>query len=153
MKKIALTILSLLLLNLFMLLGIHSYSVNHLTAQAQQTLQTRELKGTVNKIEGNRMVFEDSQGMQEVSIPENISLTRNGEVVSLSQLQPTDEVAITVGENNEVIAVTATPQARVNMMRTLLIGAVLLGIVLVALSLFMRRTQQPHIKTTPAPSM
>jgi hypothetical protein len=153
MKKIQQSALVILLMSLFIFTGLsnfHLVKAQNTSQQAQTTVQTDTVSGTVLKMGNNRITVQTDNATKEYTFPGNIKITRNGTISNKDSIKPNDRITLTVSQKGEVLAADTTAGETVQNFKfalpMVLLGLLALGII----GLAFRKSQEGHIKTTTA---
>lgn len=133
-------------LALTMLLFVQSLSIAQSQTPELTPVNTRQVEGTLNRIEGSTLFIQSDDNVQQVNVPSGITITRNGSTVGLNELAVNDRVVVTTADNS-VIRVEATSEALIEGASTALM--VSLGLIALSIIGFMlwRKSTQSHIKS------
>jgi hypothetical protein len=119
---------------------------------AVQQVNSSQISGEVMKVQttGDNTVFTLNTGGQtvDVTVPNNVNITRNGVQIQASEVKPNDDITVTQNDRGEVLGVSAV-SGKVDDLSKFLIPlaiATILGIG--ALMFFMQKANKGHIKTT-----
>ncbi len=97
----------------FVASGLFVFSLAVLPASAQietpaQAIQVAQVKGEVLKRDSDKITIQNGDTVQEYSIPRNIKISRNTFGATVEDIQPNDNVTLTVGPTGEVLGLEAT---------------------------------------------
>ena len=70
-----------------------------------QEVQTNRLTGQIVKVEDSSLTVNTTEGVKEVTVPNNINISKNGNAVSKTELKPGDGVIITQSSNGEILSI------------------------------------------------
>jgi hypothetical protein len=115
-----------------------------------QTIQIAQVKGEVLKRDSDKITIKNGDTVQEYSIPRNIKINRNTFGSTIEDIQPNDQVTLTVGPSGEVLSVDAT-SGQVSDTGKWAIPLVLVLAILAAVGYLMyQKTTKGQIKTQAA---
>lgn len=120
---------------------------NQVLAQSEKAIATREVAGTVLRKDSSVLSIQTNNGVRELSIPDNIKITRNYMSSTISEIQPNDKVKVQVADSGQILSVDVTSGSLVektSMLVPLLIGAALAA---GAVLLLVKKRDEQHIKT------
>lgn len=114
-------------------------------------VDTRQIEGTVLRKEGDRLFVDTGQGVREVRVPSNVSVTRNSVRSGINNIEPDDRVIVTTNMDGQVLSVSATSREVFDWTR---LGLPLILLAALAAGVFtyiIRRSRPPRINTEEVP--
>lgn len=101
---------------------------NTFAQQAPQALETREISGEVLQLQNQTLTIKTDDGVSQIPINDNITISRDARDAQVQDLEPGDNVTITQTITGQVLGVESTSQTSQDVMQTALplIGLVLL---------------------------
>jgi hypothetical protein len=121
-------------------------SSTYVIAQVE-TVQTKDFTGKIVKVENRTFFVKSGNDTREVTIPDNVSITRNGQTIEMREVQVDDDVKVTTDQSDAVLAFDVTSQA---MKRAVPLAVIvgLLGLVAAVIGLmFWKKTHTAQIQT------
>jgi len=113
------------------------------------SITTTDFTGRVIKIESNQITIQSGNDTRIFTIPNNISIKKNGTDVQFNDIQIDDQVTVTLDPNNLVLKLSITSGSFIDGTRIVLIGGVLVVAILAVLYFIFRNQNKGHIKTFP----
>lgn len=113
-----------------------------------RNVETREVKGQIIKVEGNRATLQSNNETMEIAIPESIAITRNAQNADRNDLKPGDQITLIQTPQGDVLSIEATEEGFIDwktLTLPLIIGGLLLAGLLYSL---LKGANRSHIKTT-----
>lgn len=112
-----------------------------------QEVTTDRLAGQIIKVENGTITVNTRDGVKQVNVPNNVSVTKNGNSVSTKELQAGDGVVVTRSTNGEVLSIDALSSTALDVSKWILpIG---LGVIVLAILALLAwaRMRKDYIKT------
>lgn len=134
----------------FLLGMVYFYPSSLVLAQDQniQTVESTQTTGEIIKKENSILTVQTENQIQELQVPSNVKITKNGTEASLNELQTGDDVVVTHSQSGEILSVEAISGEILDWGTWLVPG--ILGLILLAglIYLIRKRMNKGYIQTS-----
>jgi hypothetical protein len=126
-----------------------SQSVLTQTQAQVQNVSTEKISGKILKREGNTLTVQTNDGVKEVTIPDNVSVTRNTSASKIDALQVGEQVNVVSQSDGQVLSVDSSSNILMGLGAGTLatIAIAILALAALAFSTW-KKTKEGHIKTS-----
>lgn len=112
------------------------------------SINKTEFSGEITKIDGRRLTVDTSEGVKEVTVPQNVQVKKNSLDSNFDELKVNDKVAVAQSESGEVLALSATSAEIFDFGKMALPIAIGLLLLIGLFYVLFRSRSDGHIKTT-----